>query len=127
MWGISRKPKGARTDRLKCCTTNCFKITAVGVEYISPQQQGGIYGTIYRQFLTTSLPAALTSGSIVTRLVDYCLVVDDASNRHTCKGWFDDGTNEAGIALSGTSGGGNLSLVATGLTVQSGWVDYTKV
>ena len=127
MGGIFRKPKGARTDKLKCCLTNCFLTTQIGVEYVSPQQQGGIYGTIYRQFFTATLPAALTSGSIVGKLVDFGLCMDDATDRHTSKGWFSDGTNEADIKLSGTSGGGNLSLVATGVTIQSGWVDYAKV
>lgn len=127
MFGIFRYPKGARTDKYKNCANNCYQIAAVGIEYESPDQHGGIYGKVYRQLFTTTLPAGLTSGSTVAMLVDYALTFDDASARNVSRGWFGDGTDEAKITLSGTSGGGDLTLSATGLTIQTGWVDYTKV
>ena len=127
MFGIYRYPKGSRTDKLKNCTSNCYQTSQVGVEYESPNQQGGIYGRIFRQFFIGSLPADLTSGAAVSKLIDYALSVDDASVRHVIHGWFSDGTDEAKITLSGASGAGDLALSATGLTVQAGWVDYTKV
>lgn len=123
---IRRYPKGARTDKLKRVDTNGFECCQVGVEYYSPKQCGGLNGVIYRQYFLTSLPAALTAGDNVSGLIDYGLTADDATDRHLFRGWSDNGTLSAKIKLSGTSGFGNLSLAVAGVTVQCGWVEYTK-
>lgn len=97
------------------------------VEYYSPNQHGGIYGTVYRQYFTTTLPATLTSGKIVSRLVDCNIMYKDGSVRKVISGIFDDSTNSGWIQLTGLTGDENLVLAAAGnVTVDKGWVDYTK-
>ena len=101
----------------------------VGTEFISPEQHGGIYGTIFRQYFNTSLPSDLTSGSNVSRLIDFTVVADTGVDRFTVSGWSSDGTNTVIIRLTGTSGNGNLILSSSGTfagNIQFGWVDYTK-
>ena len=102
----------------------------VGVEYNSPEQHGGIYGIIYRQYFTTALPSNLTSGSIVSGLIDCCIQLKyTTSSRGLAHGnatAFGSSDNHIYIMLSGASGLGNLSLNKTGYTSLKGWVDYTK-
>ena len=99
----------------------------VGVEYMSPEQKSGIHGTIYRQFFTTSLPAGLTSGDNVSKLIDYGISYHDTTNRAVARGDANYGTPLARIQLSGTAGNGNLVLEAgTPWVIIEGWVDYTK-
>jgi hypothetical protein len=123
---INRKNNGVRTDKLKCVEHECFETCVSNCEYYSPNQRGGIDGIVYRQYFADTLPAALTSGDPVSKLIDYALEVDDATDRHLLRGWSDNGTISGIIKLSGTSGYGNLSLSAVGVTVISGWVEYTK-
>lgn len=126
---ITRKCKGARTDKLKCCSNNGYEICVADCEYYSPKQNGGIYGTIYRQYFTTSLPADLTSGDNVSRIVDFMVVGNDGTDRYISRGLVGDGTDALGIRLDGTSGNSNMTLVTLGMfsgNVEFGWVDYTK-
>lgn len=101
----------------------------VGVEYLSPDQKSGLHGTIYRQYFTTALPAGLTSGDNVAKLIDFALEAADATHRYTTRGWGNDGTKGLNISLSGTTGNGDLALSVTGTfagNLIAGWVDYTK-
>lgn len=126
---LHRKPKGARTDKLKNVATGCFEIAQVGVEYQGPKQNGGIYGIVYRQYFTTSLPADLTTGNNVSRIVDFTVIGHDGTDRYTARGLLGDGTDALGIRLDGTSGNSNATLITLGLftgNVQFGWIDYTK-
>ena len=101
----------------------------LNTEYLSPEQHGGIYGTVYRQYFNGSLPSSLTSGNAVAMLIDYSVRYATASNRGVARGWSSDGTSGVTILLSGISGNGNLSLSLTGTitTAYTSWVDYTKV
>ena len=105
-----------------------FETAAVGTEYYSPIQHGGIYGIIYRQYINTALPGDLTSGNTVARLIDYTLYATIGTNRHTLHGYGAfSSSDEIYIRLTGTTGNNNLSIVAeTGWAVVEGWVDYTK-
>lgn len=126
---IFRKAKGARTDKLECVLDNCHETPVVGTEYYSPKQHGGTYGTIYRQYFTTSLPADLTSGDNVSRLIDYALFVHDSTDRYALRGWSDNGSASGQIKLLGTSGNNNLLLGLGGVfsgNIIDGWVEYTK-
>jgi len=100
----------------------------INTEYLSPEQHGGIYGTVYRQYFNVSLPSSLTSGNTVAMLIDYSIRYVTASNRGVVRGWSADGTNSAVITLTGTSGKGNLLLTLTGAFTAAwmSWVDYTK-
>lgn len=112
--------------------TKKWETAVTGTEYLSPNQQGGIYGVVYRQYFTTSLPSSLTSGSNVTGLIDYSLQIKyTSSNRglgHGNMTAYGSSDNHAYIMLSGgTMGGsGNLSFSVTNYSVKRGWVDYTK-
>lgn len=102
---------------------------AVDVEYKSPDQHGGIYGVVFRQYFGATLPAGLTSGDPVSKLIDYVVRASFSgdSSRYVTHGWSDDGTDFILINLSGTSGNGNLTLSkGVNFTIQSGWVDYIK-
>ncbi len=118
------------SNKLRRVSNGLFETAQVDTEYYSPDQHGGIYGTIYRQYFGTSLPASLTSGSIVSKLIDSAVYVDDGSNRFQITGWASDGTNTSCIGFSGMSGNGNLYFyeagAAFGGNIAGGWVDYTK-
>lgn len=123
---ISRKGRGARTDKLKCVLDNCYETAVVGTEYFSPKQHGGIYGTVYRQYFTTSLPTDLTSGNNVAQLIDCTLRAYDTLDRYTARGLFK--TTSLCIKQTGEAGKSNLVLILgvpfVGLI--NGWVEYTK-
>jgi hypothetical protein len=113
--------------KMRRVSTGLFETAAVDTEMYSPEQHGGIYGTIYRQYFGATLPASLTSGSVVTKLVDYAINVLDGTTRHVVRDWSTNGgVYTAHIELSGASGGGNLTLILGTFTAQNGWVDYTK-
>jgi len=100
----------------------------LNTEYLSPEQHGGIYGTVYRQYFNASLPSSLTSGNTVAMLIDYSIRYVTTANRGVARGWSQDGANTATINLVGTSGKSNLLLWLSGTitTAWLGWVDYTK-
>ena len=107
-----------------------FETATTGVEYYSPNQNGGIYGTIYRQYFTTALPSSLTSGSIITGMIDYSTQFKytgtDRGVGHGNATAYGSSDNHIYIMLSGATGSGNISLAATGYVLQKGWIDYTK-
>ena len=110
-----------------------WETAAVNIEYYSPNQCGGIYGTVYRQYFNTVLTSTnprLDTGSIVTKMVDYVIhskyTTADRGLGHGNMTAYGSSDNHAYLMLSGASGGGNLSFGLTGYTVITGWVDYTK-
>ncbi len=110
-----------------------FETATTGVEYYSPNQNGGIYGTIYRQYFPAVLTGTnprLDTGSIVTKIVDYVFhskyTGTDRGLGHGNMTAYGSSDNHAYLMLSGASGGGNLSLALTGYTLLTGWVDYTR-
>ena len=121
-------------------TRSYFKITQIGstaqttptyvlnTEYLSPEQHGGIYGTVYRQYFNASLSSSLTSGNNVAMLIDYAIRYATSTSRNVTRGWGNDGTSAATINLTGTSGNSNLALANSGsiIAIWLGWVDYTK-
>lgn len=101
---------------------------AVNTEYVSPNQHGGLYGIVYRTYFTTALPAALTTGNNVSKLLHYEATFTNGIHRYTATGYTIGGSPATvEIYLAGTTGKNNLSLTtAGGWTVTDGWVDYTK-
>ncbi len=104
----------------------------VNTEYYSPNQHGGIYGTVYRQYFGTTLPSSLTSGSIVSTLIDYAVQFTYASSdsdrtlAHGTAVAYGAGDSRMRINLSGMSGNGNLSFEIDTYVAVQGWVDYAK-
>ncbi len=117
-------------NTLKKASDGSWETAEIGTEYYSPNQQGGIYGTVYRQYFAASLPSSLTSGSNVTGMIDYLIQLKyTTSSRglgHGNATAYGSSDNHIYIMLSGTTGAGNLSLNKDGYTSQKGWVDYTK-
>ncbi len=110
-----------------------WETAVVNTEYYSPNQCGGIYGTIYRQYVNavlTSTNPRLDTGSRVTKMVDYVFhskyTGNDRGVGHGNMTAYGSSDNHAYLMLSGASGGGNLSLALTGYSVITGWVDYTR-
>ena len=110
-----------------------WETAAINTEYYSPNQCGGIYGIIYRQYFNavlTSTNPRLDTGNTVTKMVDYVLhskyTTADRGLGHGNMTAYGSSDNHAYLMLSGASGGGNLSFGLTGYTVITGWVDYTR-
>jgi len=132
LFGITATGPNAIVNRLEfhesVYSPSSISSAVVNTEYISPEQHGSIYGTVYRQYFGATLPASLTSGNTVTKLVDSYINVHNGSNRYSIRGWSSDGSSSAWVILSGISGAGNLSMTLGGTftTILGGWVDYTK-
>ena len=110
-----------------------WETAIINTEYYSPNQCGGIYGTIYRQYFTTALTSTnprLDNGGIVTKMVDYVLHTQYTSSArgvgHGNMTAYGSSDNHAYLMLSGISGGGDLSFALDGYSVLTGWVDYTR-
>ncbi|KKL75336.1 hypothetical protein LCGC14_2055920 [marine sediment metagenome] len=105
-----------------------FEIADPYIEYISPNQQGGRYGTVYRQYWSGSLSDNdVIVSSIATRIVDGYINKRSGTTR------FPGGVSDmesaswhARYGLNGTSGAGNIFIDLAGYTTIAGWVDYTK-
>lgn len=118
-----------KENKIKRADTGAWEAAQVGVEYIRPNQEGGIHGIVYRQYFTDALPEGLTAGDNVSDLINFAIIYDDTANRSVARGNTDDGTQSAHIVLSGAVDGaaGNLTLAVGGTSVlHSGWVDYCK-
>jgi hypothetical protein len=112
------------TFKLDLDTAGAF--FAVNTEYVSPNQHGNIYGKVYRTYFTTTLPAYLTAGSSVSKIVDYTINFTNGTNRYVGRGETVSGSANVDMNLSGTTGKGNLSIGSASWTLTDGWVDYTK-
>lgn len=91
----------------------------VGVEYFSPNQQGGIHGTIYRQYHGAKINLDTITITGITRLVDYGGGFNDAN---VYRGHSDDGSNHFFIEKSVDT----ITFRIAGWNHDDGWVDYTK-
>ncbi len=110
-----------------------FETAVVNTEYYSPNQNGGIYGTIYRQYFNTVLTSTnprLDTGNNVTGMIDYSIQFkytgDDRGLGHGNATAYGSSDNHIYVMLGGASGAGNLVFAPTGYTIQRGWIDYTK-
>ncbi len=110
-----------------------FETAVVNTEYYSPNQCGGIYGTIYRQYFNTVLTSTnprLDTGNNVTGMIDYSIQFkytgDDRGLGHGNATAYGSSDNHIYVMLGGASGAGNLVFAPTGYTIQRGWADYTK-
>lgn len=109
-----------------------------GVEYLSPNQHGGIYGIIYRQYFPAVLTGTnprLDTGNRVSALIDYAIQyksegtnVRNVAHGHTTA--VEGSDKRCSIWLDGASGNNNLEIDKEGTGDDyepiRGWVDYTK-
>jgi hypothetical protein len=102
-------------------STGVYETVSVDVRYISPEQQGGIYGTIYRQYFGVKTNAQTITANGIDIIVDYS--VYDATANTATRGNYDDGTDR--ITL--TNGSDVITFTIAGLVCTSGWADYNIV
>ncbi len=96
-------------------------------EYISPNQHGGIYGTIYRMYWKGDR----TSGNVIVEnvagIIGGWIRSHDNSNRYVDAARYHDGKNHTWYRLSKKSGNGDITLQKSGaFFLMNGWVDYIK-
>jgi len=111
---------------LRKLSDDTLETAQTGVEYYSPEQHGGIYGVIVRQYFTTTLPGDLTSGNNVAALINFNIYAVDGSNNRMRLSSYSASSPRAFIYLDGASGDNNLILSASSMTMANGWVNYIK-
>ena len=112
---------------LKRLDTGAAETAQVDVEYYSPEQHGGIYGTIVRTYFGTSLPAYLSSGTSVAEIISFNVQSNDSGNRLPNSGNdYISGIVRATLIQAGPSGNSYLILKEDTWTCNRGWVDYVK-
>ena len=116
--------------------TNDLETAIVGTEYISPQQHGSIYGTIYRRYYTIG---STTNGVDITiplgfnptgNIIDYGAMVLDGNDwlKLPFTGETDESTKNIKIIIDvGTSDQIEI-CPGSSASFDSGhmWIDYTK-
>lgn len=107
------------TNRLQKTANGKFKTANTGVEYISNNQYGGIYGTVYIQFHN-----ALANGStIITLGITNLIAFGGIFDNYTCyNGYESDGISKINFSRTLDS----ITAYSTGWNITSGWVEYTK-
>ena len=91
-------------------------------EVLSPEQHGGIYGTVYRQYHGAKLTTAVVAAVGITKLVN---ASGSYETTKTYSGDVDDGTDSI-IITKGTDEVVFTIAGAGAFTCDSGWLDYVK-
>jgi hypothetical protein len=107
------------SSQLEIAATGVYATAVAGTAYISPEQHGGIYGTIYRQYFGVKT----TTQTIATVDIDVILdcAVWDATAKLVYRGTHDDGTDTMKLAV----GTDTVVFTIVNLVCTKGWVDYT--
>ena len=95
---------------------------ALETEHLSPDQYGGVYGTVYRQYHGAKLTTATLTTTGITKLIKAC---GSYEATHTYCGDVDDGTDSI-IITSGTNVVAFTIAGAGAWTCDSGFIDYVK-
>ena len=91
-------------------------------EILSPEQHGGLYGTVYRQYHGAKLTTATVAAVGITKLIN---ASGSYETTRTYSGDVDDGTDSIII----TKGTDEVVFTIAGagvFTCDSGWIDYVK-
>jgi len=91
-------------------------------EALSPDQHGGIYGTVYRQYHGAKVTTAVVAAVGITKLIN---ASGSYETTRTYSGDVDDGTDSIIITL-GTDEVVFTIAGAGVFTCDSGWIDYAK-
>lgn len=106
-------------NTLKRVDTGVYETAQIGVEYYSPDQHGGIYGTVYRQYHGAKTNGQTITTTGITNLVSF----GGTFNSDTCYfGFAGDGVSR--ITLTRITNAVRCDV--TGWNITTGWVDYTK-
>lgn len=92
---------------------------AVETEHLSPNQYGGYFGTVYRQYHSTKTNAETITATGITKLI---AVGGRYNTTNTYSGDLDNGTSSLAIA----KGTNQVVFSMTTYTCNEGWVDYVK-
>ena len=116
--------------------TDSLEIAVTGTEYISPQQHGRIYGTIYRRYYTIG---STTAGVDITiplgfsptgNIINYHAMVLDGDDwlKLPFTGETDESTKNIKIIIDVGASDQIEICPGTGASFDSGhiWIDYTK-
>jgi hypothetical protein len=109
--------------------TGKFGTVASNTEYLSPNQYGGIFGTVYMQYFSGStLPTSLTSGGNVAILVDYLVHYQFTNGMEgVARGYTTArGTADYTVNIGRNPTSSNLFMETIDYTVIRGIVYYTK-
>lgn len=112
-------------------TTPVVILNAINTEYVSPDQYGGFYGTVYRTYFGTTLPSYLTTGDNISMVLDASIWVTNGINarKRASAFAFENVSNYVQLVIPSLGGKGNMSLGTSGFyanNILSGHVDYTK-
>lgn len=114
----SKLTKSIETDKLKRVDTSIYETATAGVEYISPDQHGGYFGTIYRQYHGVKEHGNSITITGITKLIDFG---GRWNTINVYGGLMYDGTATIRI-LKGTN---KIDFIIIGTApIQEGWVDY---
>lgn len=108
-----------KLGKLRRVDTGLWEAAQIGVEYYSPNQHGGIYGTIYRQYHGALAHDASISISGITKMVDNGGTFNGDVNY---SGHTSDGTDHLYIYRVANA----VKMSITTWLHTDGWVDYTK-
>ena len=91
-------------------------------EHLSPDQRGGVYGTVYRQYHGAKTTTQVVAAVGITKLIN---ASGSYETTRTYSGDVDDGTDSILI----TKGTDEVVFTIAGagvFTCDSGWIDYVK-
>lgn len=112
--------------KLRNADTGIYEIPVEGDDYISPEQHGGIYGTVIRRYF-----GELASEEVVVASASILVNSKVLSVRNGTIRFLDNkfGTADQGqLKHDGASGDGAImASVSTSVTIVSGWADYVPV
>ncbi len=106
-------------NKLQRIDNGAYETAQVGVEYYSPNQHGGIYGIICRQYHGTKSNGNQIAITGITKLVDFGGLCDSQT---AYNGYTNDGTNYIYV----NKGVDLVQFNISGLTLNEGWIDYVK-
>jgi hypothetical protein len=95
---------------------------ALETEHLSPNQYGGVYGTVYRQYHGAKLTTEVVAAVGITKLLN---ASGSYESTRTYSGDVDDGTDSI-IITKGTDEVVFTIAGAGAFTCDSGWIDYVK-
>ncbi len=98
-----------------------FETAQAGTEYVSPDQHGGYFGAVYRQYHGQKLHGSSIAVTGITKVIAFA----GRWNAINCyNGYMEQGTSVVRV-LKGTD---EISFVVLNITngCDEGWVDYTK-
>lgn len=98
-----------------------FETSQTEVEYVSPEQHGGFFGTVYRQYHSQKLHGSSISVPGLTQVIAFA----GRWNTINCyNGYMESGASVVRI-LKGTD---QIDFVVLNITngCDDGWIDYTR-